>query len=151
MKYSSYQPAAVDPEDSEEEEEDERCGGLGEYLPHSSCCLWFFIVVIAAMLVSEVLAWLRQPSCGGHSHFEWNQVIPANTVNQIERGNMGSMLQEYDILGDLDTLKSSCLGVSEKHPYGKWVAKDYATKMFPKHLLEQWTLCKLPNLARCFL
>jgi len=102
MKYSSYHPAAVDPEaDSEEEEEDDsddRCCGMREHLPHWSCCMWFFIVVIAAMLVSEVLAWLRQPSCG-HSHFEWNQVIPANTVNQIERGNLGSMLQEYDILG----------------------------------------------------
>lgn len=106
MKYSSYHPAAIDPEaDSEEEEEDDSddgCCGMREHLPHWSCCMWFFIVVIAAMLVSEVLAWLRQPSCGGHSHFEWNQVIPANTVNQIERGNLGSMLQEYDILGVLD-------------------------------------------------
>ena len=111
MKYSSYHPAAIDPEaDSEEEEEDDSddgCCGMREHLPHWSCCMWFFIVVIAAMLVSEVLAWLRQPSCGGHSHFEWNQVIPANTVNQIERGNLGSMLQEYDILGVLE--KSSFL------------------------------------------
>ena len=29
-------------------------------------------------------------------------MIPPNTVNQIERNNLATMLQEYDVLGDLD-------------------------------------------------
>ena len=53
------------------------------------------------MIISEVLAWLRQPVCGS-ANFSWNEVIPPNTVNQIERNNLATMLQEYDVLGDLD-------------------------------------------------
>eukprot|EP00438_Fugacium_kawagutii_P031954 Skav201895 [mRNA] locus=scaffold550:863955:868216:+ [translate_table: standard] len=97
MKYSP-QPVDSDTELSDEGS-DQRClSKVQERLPHWNCCVWFLIIVFCAMIISEVLAWLRQPVCG-QANFHWNQVIPSNTVNQIERGNLGSMLQEYDVLG----------------------------------------------------
>ena len=102
MKYTGISPEALeDDSDASEERSERRClSNLQERLPHWSCCMWFCIIVVSAMIISEVLAWLRQPVCGS-ANFNWNQVIPPYTVNQIERGNWGSMLQEYDVLGDL--------------------------------------------------
>lgn len=107
MKYSP-QPVNSDTELSDDEGSDQRClAKVQERLPHWNCCVWFLILVFCAMIISEVLAWLRQPVCG-HAKFHWNQVIPSNTVNQIERGNLGSMLQEYDVLGDLEQSLGQC-------------------------------------------
>ena len=100
-KYSP-QPVADSESESDYEDHSERCvEKLQERMPHWNCCVWFCIIVVTAMIISEVLAWLRQPVCGSAS-FSWNEVIPPNTVNQIERGNLVTMLQEYDVLGDLD-------------------------------------------------
>lgn len=98
-KYSPQPVADSESGESDYEEHSERClENLRERMPHWNCCVWFCIIVATAMIISEVLAWLRQPVCGS-ANFSWNEVIPPNTVNQIERGNLGSMLQEYDVLG----------------------------------------------------
>jgi len=104
MASAKYSPQPVaDSESGESDyENSERCvENLHNRMPHWNCCVWFCIIVATAMIISEVLAWLRQPVCGS-ANFSWNEVIPPNTVNQIERNNLATMLQEYDVLGDLD-------------------------------------------------
>ena len=103
MASAKYSPQPVADSDSGESDYDsERCvENLQNRMPHWNCCVWFCIIVATAMIISEVLAWLRQPVCGS-ANFSWNEVIPPNTVNQIERNNLATMLQEYDVLGDLD-------------------------------------------------
>ncbi|CAK8987535.1 unnamed protein product [Durusdinium trenchii] len=123
MKYSR---APSDEELSDASSEPGRCEMLRSRMPKWGCCAWFGITVLFLVLTSELIAWLRQPTCNSASDFIWNEVIPPNTVSQIDREGLRHLWQQIDVLGlatklwHFNVWMNSTSAVSASDSLGYW-------------------------------